>query len=1060
VIALRKSPIPKNEGSPGSGALKGNAKKCGIATLATALAVAFLASGTFCVPPAQAAETPSYDVTVDGASDGRTFDGVGAVSGGGAVSRLLLDYPEQERNEVLDYLFKPNYGASLQILKVEIGGDTNSTDGSESSHEHVRGQVNCNAGYEWWMMNQAKQRNPSIKFSALAWGAPGWLGDGEYYSQDTIDYFIDWLGCATQHGFTIDNMGVRNERSYDSAWVKSFRKALDAAGYESVKIIASDEAAVKGEWLVAPDMAKDKELNDAISMLGNHYSWGDSSEVAKSLNKPLWISEGGPWSGEYGRGGANTSIPVSLNHSYIMGRITGYEIWNILTGYYDGLSLSDAGLMRANKPWSGTYDVRPAIWEVAQTTQFTQPGWQYLDASSNYLDPDDSTQGSYISLKSPDGKDFSTVIESMGTTTARTVNLKVKGGLPTGALHVWQTTPDSWFTHEADVTPDANGTYTVTVPANSTVTVTTTTGQGKGTATGNTASAFPFPFHSDLSEGGLSGQTPYFSQMEGAYEERACQGGRKGNCLTQVTEQPAIGWAAWDQPTGVIGDIDWQNYKVSVDAYVPAKGMAQVLGRVSNDPIRPVPNGYGLSLSADGTWSIGKGLPGGSEWQELAKGSLGADGTGWHKLALTFQDQQITAEVDGKQVGSVEDSTWISGWAGLSDNYTAVQFADLSVDPLQKMQTVAGDSKRFVQSGDTSSLVFNGTQIALTGKQNLQGTLTVSIDGSSPTTLTPDSTGSLTWRSPVLIDGGHTLEVKAAKSTSTPLDHVDIVPGTLSETSVDDWYTGTSEDKVVYNGDWKGCPGCSGKAQLFHGSMTTGTTPGSTAALTFNGSSAEIWGYITNKGGIADVSIDGKKVGQANFYSKSKLSNQLVWRSGNLPAGKHTLTLTVTDRKNAAVSDDDQAEINLDRIVVRGTALKETTGSKDGESEADPGEPAVVKGDTDTKDDADTTDKGDNTGAASATDADANGDADKSDRSDNDAATKADAKADADTKSGAKADIKAANASENKDDTASGPLAKTGFGSPVIVWIAGILIASVAIAAVCLMASKRAKRQH
>ena len=116
---------------------------------------------------------------IDGTSTGRVFDGIGAISGGGATSRLLLDYPEDERDEVLDYLFTPGYGASLQLLKVEIGGDTNTTDGSESSHAHVRGEVNCDAGYEWWLMQEAVERNPDITLGALAWGAPGWLGDGE-----------------------------------------------------------------------------------------------------------------------------------------------------------------------------------------------------------------------------------------------------------------------------------------------------------------------------------------------------------------------------------------------------------------------------------------------------------------------------------------------------------------------------------------------------------------------------------------------------------------------------------------------------------------------------------------------------------------------------------------------------------------------------------------------------------------------------------------------------------------------------------------------------------------
>ena len=70
--------------------------------------------------PAQAATS----ITLNGTSGGRVFDGVGAISGGGGNSRLLIDYPEPQRGQVLDYLFRPGYGASLQILKAEIGGDT------------------------------------------------------------------------------------------------------------------------------------------------------------------------------------------------------------------------------------------------------------------------------------------------------------------------------------------------------------------------------------------------------------------------------------------------------------------------------------------------------------------------------------------------------------------------------------------------------------------------------------------------------------------------------------------------------------------------------------------------------------------------------------------------------------------------------------------------------------------------------------------------------------------------------------------------------------------------
>ena len=65
-----------------------------------------------------------------------TFFGVGAISGGGATSRLLVDYPAPQRTEILDILFNKSFGASLHMLKVEIGGDSQSTDGSEPSHMH------------------------------------------------------------------------------------------------------------------------------------------------------------------------------------------------------------------------------------------------------------------------------------------------------------------------------------------------------------------------------------------------------------------------------------------------------------------------------------------------------------------------------------------------------------------------------------------------------------------------------------------------------------------------------------------------------------------------------------------------------------------------------------------------------------------------------------------------------------------------------------------------------------------------------------------------------------
>jgi galactosylceramidase len=121
-------------------------------------------------------------VTLDPASGGRIFEGFGALSAG-ASSKLLIDYPEPQRSEVLDLLFKPKYGASLQHLKVEIGGDVNSTCGTEPAFAHTREEFlqanpsHFKRGYEGWLMVETKKRNPRILLDALQWGAPYWIGN-------------------------------------------------------------------------------------------------------------------------------------------------------------------------------------------------------------------------------------------------------------------------------------------------------------------------------------------------------------------------------------------------------------------------------------------------------------------------------------------------------------------------------------------------------------------------------------------------------------------------------------------------------------------------------------------------------------------------------------------------------------------------------------------------------------------------------------------------------------------------------------------------------------------
>jgi hypothetical protein len=134
-----------------------------------------------------------------------------------------MEYPEPQRSQVLDFLFKPKFGAAFQHLKVEIGGDMNSTDGTEPSHARTRAELEhpqpeCfDRGYEWWLLREARRRNPAIFTDILQWGAPGWIGQGKsdsekFFSQDNADFIASFIQGARQyHGVDINYCGIWNE---------------------------------------------------------------------------------------------------------------------------------------------------------------------------------------------------------------------------------------------------------------------------------------------------------------------------------------------------------------------------------------------------------------------------------------------------------------------------------------------------------------------------------------------------------------------------------------------------------------------------------------------------------------------------------------------------------------------------------------------------------------------------------------------------------------------------------------------------------------------------------
>ncbi|MEY9895212.1 hypothetical protein ABIA31_008901 [Catenulispora sp. MAP5-51] len=671
-------------------------------------------------PPAHAATNTA--ITIDGTQPGSVFDGVGAISGGGGNSRLLIDYPEPERSQLLDYLFKPGYGADLQILKIEIGGDTNSTNGAEPSIEHTQGGVDCNQGYEWWLAEQAKARNPNIKLYGLAWGAPGWIGGGNFWSTDMINYLMSWFGCAAQHNLSIDYLGGWNERGYNATWYENLKTALVANGHAATKVVGADD-----DWSIADAMTTDSALKNAVDIVGTHYPCGylssestcDSTANAQSLGKPLWASENG--SQDANAGAAATAR--GINRGYLDGKMTAYINWPVIAALYPNMSFSTDGMSIANQPWSGNYNIGKTTWVTAQTTQFTSPGWHYIDSASGFLGGNRSN-GSYVTLKSTNNSDYSTVIETMDATAAQTASFTISGGLSTGTVHVWATNVNSsnladYFVHAQDITP-SGGSYSLTLQPGYVYTVTTTTGQGKGTATSPTASALALPYTDNFETPAASTSPKYFSDMNGAFATTACAAGRSGSCLQQMATTTPIRWTneAYYDPYTYMGDASWSNYTVTSDVMLPQAGTVELLGRVGQQGRNDNGlNAYHLRVSTTGAWSI---LRSDTSWNftTLASGTVAALGTGtWHTIALKMQGSTLSAVIDGAVAGSATDNAFANGQAGLGVvGYQSAQFDNFAltpgtVTPPQTGPITSGLADKCVD--DSTASTTNGTHVQL-----------------------------------------------------------------------------------------------------------------------------------------------------------------------------------------------------------------------------------------------------------------------------------------------------------------------------------------------------------
>ena len=632
-------------------------------------------------------------IVLDDADSGRVFEGIGVISAG-ASTRNLVDYPEKQKSEILDYMFKPKFGANLQHLKVEIGGGEYIGQGSEPTHALTRAELADPKprGYEFWLMAEARKRNPQVLLDCLPWCYPGWVSSP--FSQDSADWYVAFLDVARKHyGLKMDWLAAGwNEHGTDLNWIaKTLRPTLDAHGYADVKLQAPDN---NGSWQIFDDLARNPEADKVIQAVGYHYpnEFGPLTEAegrhasAKVIasGKPLWDSEEFAYSGKTWE--KSLLLAQVYNKNYIRSRITKTEVWPMLSGIYPGIGYSGTGLMEADTPWSGYYDVYPAVWTTAHTTQFTQCGWRYMDKACAKIDPA-TWAGSYVALRDPKTGDWSLI---MCTGKPTTLQVQVAGKLAKGDVHVWKSNEKIQFVEEKLIRP-ANGAFTVALDGNSVYTLSSTIGQKKGAHPAPPpASDFPLLYKDDF-ESSAPGMLPkYMSDQKGSFEIAKRDDGQ-GMCLKQIVPKEGIPWGGRGSfPYTIFGDVRWTDYTVQADVLVAA-GRAGIGARFADWELL----GFSFALHGDGTWSLDVpnqtvAMVNGKENRQNVVKSLGTgkiDGFTpgkWHHLALTLKGAEVRASLDGKEVAQARNEGYQgrkSGMAYLMSSYDPNCFDNVSVTP-------------------------------------------------------------------------------------------------------------------------------------------------------------------------------------------------------------------------------------------------------------------------------------------------------------------------------------------------------------------------------------------
>ncbi len=688
--------------------------------------------------PVAVVDDSYYAVTIDGntvnTDEGTVYRGLGVVTGNNS-SRLLMDYKTENPDaywEIMNLLFKKDYGAGLTHVKIEFGTDVNSSSGTEPSiMRSADEEADVTRGAGFMFAADALSINPDITVDLLRWGEPKWVTDA--FSESTeaghaarykwykaaIDKAYDTYGMK----FTHISADANEASKIDTEWIIYFANALknetdERYDYGEIKIVASDEV---GSWKISKAMMENEELRNAVDILGEHYNtWADKN--AKTLNieygKEIWYTEGvastniarlAVNSNGSGINGTNGALDVCnrIINGYYNGRMTMYEYQPAVAAYYSGAKYFPKSLLNAQTPWSGYYEADCGIWTSAHFTMFIENGWRYIDSAcygdgkeahaisettNNYMTVTDTETGDYtivICNDSEEQRNYTFTLENM-----------TKADAP---IYIWETRgPDNgqaydtnYFKHIGTYKPAENK-FSIEVKPYSIVTITTLDKTADTSVDKCSYEDIPLDInYSDnfeYSDEFLSarGYAPlYTTDYGGAFEVAEVDGNKVLMQMINADNKPTD-WRFRGTPYPItsLGDDRWSNYNAEIDFrlvddsdrnYV-SFGVRYLLAELDTNNAE---NGYSLKITPEGKWNLRKNT------KSVADGVIeNFNSSEWHTIKITANCQNITVYLDGNELTSYLDESGYahSGRIMIGSSLYNNLFDNLKVSPIDSVQ--------------------------------------------------------------------------------------------------------------------------------------------------------------------------------------------------------------------------------------------------------------------------------------------------------------------------------------------------------------------------------------